>query len=132
MNTTVSLLLAAASIFTLPIISPASVQGDIDTLAAYIEGAVSGESLDVMCAVGAVILNRSAAGLSIVSEGAALGTIPSPSPSPMARYAATLAVGGFDLTGGAVVFFREDDADALERYGKLVTYSHGGYSFAVR
>ncbi len=98
-------------------------------LAAYIEGEAGGEGLSVMCAVGAVIVNRCVYGTSIVSEGAALGIIPSPDASPMAHYAASLVLGGVDLTDGAVVFYR--GAVPNDR-SVTVTYSAGGYFFARR
>ncbi len=103
---------------------------ETDLLAAYIDGAAKDAGLSVMCAVGAVIINRCVYGGSIVSEGTALGITPSPSPSPMAYYAASLAADGLDVTDGAVIFFKSTDTDAMHLYGKLITYSADGYCFA--
>ena len=113
-------------------VCPVSVPSETDLLAAYIDGAAEDAGLGVMCAVGAVILNRCVYGGSIVSEGTALGITPSPSPSPMAYYAASLALDGLDVTDGAVIFFRSTDRELLDRYGRLVTYSVDGYCFARR
>ncbi len=105
----------------------ASALGEKELLAAYIEGEAEKEGLSVMCAVGSVIKNRCIHGGSVVSEGAALGIIPSPSPSPMAYYAASLVLGGFDLTDGATVFYK--DTSLSPDMQRLVTYSVDGYFF---
>ncbi len=105
---------------------------ETDILAAYIEGAAAEQSLDVMCAVGAVIINRCNGEASIIIEGDALGIKPSPSPSPMARYAAELVLSGVDITDGAVICFRESDHVLYARFEKLITYSSNGYCFARR
>ena len=111
---------------------PCAVSDESHILAAYIEGGAEGAGLSVMCAVGAVIVNRCVFGGSIASEGDALGITPSPSPSPMAYYAAALVLDGLDVTNGAVIFFREYDTALRHRYEKLVTYSVDGYFFARR
>lgn len=126
MKIILSIVLSAA------LLMPAAVPDETELLAAYIDGAAEDAGLSVMCAVGAVIVNRCVYGGSIVSEGGALGIIPSPSPSPMAYYAASLVLDGLDVTDGAVVFFKETDREMLSHYKKLVTYSVDGYCFARR
>ena len=106
----------------------------VRTLAAYIEG--TGEKLDLasMTAVGAVIVNRCSTDRfpdSVTSNGAALGIIPSPSPSEMAIYAARLAASGFDPTGGAVYMFSRSESSAPQNRDKHVVYAAGDLCFAT-
>lgn len=130
MKTALTVLLAAT--LTITVSAHAAFPCETDILAAYIEGAAADRGLDVMCAVGAVIVNRCENGGSIVTEGNALGIRPSPSPSKMARYAAELALAGVDITDGAVICFRESDSALYARFKKLITYSSDGYCFARR
>lgn len=104
------------------------------TLAVYIEGATGGLDLSAMSAVGAVIVNRCASDRypdTVISNGAALGIMPSPTPSDMAMYAAKLAISGFDPTGGAVCIFRRAASSSPANRGKHIVYAVGDLCFAT-
>ncbi len=104
-----------------------------DVLAAYIEGAAGDLPLSIMSAVGAVLVNRCKSDRypdSIVENGAALGVFPSPSPSAMAKYAASLAISDFDPTNGAVYFYSVD-SDKRQDHKAYETYIYSGICFAA-
>ena len=99
-------------------------------LSAYIGGCDSARDIAAMTAVGAVILNRCADERypdTVSANGASLGILPSPSPSPIAEYAARLALSGFDPTSGALSFFPE--SEIASHTGEYVTFSSSGLCF---
>lgn len=130
MKTAFTALLAAVLAMTAS--AQTALPREADILASYIEGAAAEHGLDVMCAVGAVIINRCADSGSIVTEGNTLGIRPSPTPSAMARCAAELVLSGVDITDGAVIFFHRSDSALYARFEKLITYSSNGCCFARR
>lgn len=121
------------AVFTAPMTVEASnayTSDKADLLAAYIGGCEDARDLSSMTAVGAVILNRcSAKGFpdTISANGASLGILPSLTPSPMAKYAARLALAGLDPTSGALTFFTTDEAPSHPN--DYVTYSASGLCF---
>lgn len=111
----------------------AAAEPTLDILAAYIEGTEEKLDLASMTAVGAVIVNRcNTDGFpdSVTSNGAALGILPSPTPSEMARYAAILAASGFDPTNGALYIIRRGELALNGNRYRHVTYAVGDLCFA--
>ncbi len=107
----------------------ADAYSDEALLASYIGGCGYAASLPAMVGVGAVILNRCRDASfpdSIPSNGASLMIFPTPTPSPMAKYAARLATAGLDPTSGALFLFREEENAPASR----VTFSDSGLAFA--
>ena len=105
---------------------------DTETLlSSYIGGCEDAHDLAAMVSVGAVILNRCGEPCfpdTISANGASLGIFPVPAPSPMAVYAARLALSGLDPTAGATFFFKSVDTTAQgDRY---ITFSVSGLCFA--
>ena len=91
-------------IISVSVICAAAPTGDIDLLAGCIDGSGADDLLS-MIAVGAAILNRvECSGLpdSVIQNAESLGIAPSPTPSPMAKFAAGLALSGVDPTSGAI------------------------------
>lgn len=102
-------------------------------LASYIEGAAGGLPLSVMSGVGAVFVNRWKSDRypdSVALNGASLGVLPSPTPSDMAKYAARLALSGFDPTDGAVYFYSVH-SEKRRDHRDLETYVSSGMCFAL-
>ena len=99
-------------------------------LAAYIGGCEGARDIASMTAVGAVILNRCRAeGFpdTVSANGASLGIFPTPAPSPIAEYAARLAISGLDPTSGALFFYNK--ANAGSHKGEYVTFSSSDLCF---
>ncbi len=102
-----------------------------EMLAAYVAGCDGADTLPAMTAVAAVILNRCADPRcpdTVTANGASLGILPSPAPGGLEIYAARLALGGADPTGGALRILSAGDGS--EESADAVTFSAGSLRFA--
>ncbi len=110
-----------------PRASAADTSPSRELLAAYVAGCEEADTLPAMTAVAAVILNRLADPRcpdTLTGCAASLGLLPSPAPGGLELYAASLAIGGVDPTGGATGFTVGDVPE-----GAAVTFSVGRMRF---
>ena len=131
MKRTVLTLLTLILIFSPVRIAAADTGTDTAALlSAYIGGCDAARDIASMTAVGAVIMNRCAADRypdTITANGASLGILPTPAPSPIAVYSARLVLSGLDPTSGALSFFPESEAPA--HTDEYITFSSSGLCF---